>query len=198
MVRQNAGVNVLTAGTEDLPVLAATLADAFSDDPVWCWLIPERGRQERLMRVFATLLGHGIAHGQVMTTVDRQSVAMWSAPGQWKLPPLSVLRATPHLVRAAGAHLPRLLRRLGEVERAHSQQPQQHQYLEIIGTAAAARGLGHGTALLQEAFARLPAMPIYLESSTARNLPFYLRHGFEVTGGVSVSSGPPQWTLWRD
>nr|WP_269329063.1 GNAT family N-acetyltransferase [Kineosporia babensis] len=160
-------------------------------------MIPDRDRHRRLTRLFGALLGHALPRGQVRTTLDRQAVAVWSAPGQWQLPLPSVARAAPHLIRSAGPRLPRLLRRLGEIERTHHQQPPGHWYLEFIGTAAPVRGQGHGTALLGEAFGRFDGAPVYLESSNPRNLPFYRRHGFEVTGQVPVTSGPPHWMMWR-
>ncbi|MDP9828103.1 GNAT family N-acetyltransferase [Kineosporia succinea] len=191
-------MDVRTAVAADLPALSSALADAFADDPLWTWMIPERRRHTRLRRVFGALLEHSIPRGNVTTTLDRQAVAVWSAPGEWKLPLPAVLRSAPHMVRGAGLRLPRLLGRLGEVERAHEQLPPGHWYLEMIGTSDRARGQGHGTALMAEAFARWGGLPVYLESSNERNLSFYRRHGFEVTGDLAVRSGPPQWTLWRD
>ncbi|MBT0770882.1 GNAT family N-acetyltransferase [Kineosporia sp. J2-2] len=190
-------MTVRGATPDDLPALTVTLAEAFADDPVWSWMVPERGRHERLRRIFGALLAHALPRGQVTTTPDCRAVAMWSAPGQWKLPPASMVRAAPPMVRGAGVRLPRLLRRLDEIEKTHDRQPPRHWYLEFIGTAAGARGQGHGAALLAEAFARFDGVPVYLESSNPRNLPFYRRHGFEVTGAVPVTSGPPQWMLWR-
>lgn len=190
-------VDVHRATAEDLPALAVTLADAFAEDPLWTWMIPERNRHQRLTRVFGALLGHALPRGQVRTTPDRQGVAVWSAPGQWQLPLSSVARAAPQMIRGAGVRLPRLLRRMNEVERTHREQPPEHWYLEFIGTSAAVRGQGHGSALLKDGFGRFGGVPVYLESSNARNLPFYRRHGFEVTGDLRVTSGPPQWTMWR-
>ena len=44
--------------------------------------------------------------------------------------------------------------------------------------------------------ARLPA---YLESSKERNVPFYERHGFRVTGELTIpGGGPTLWLMWRN
>ena len=41
-------------------------------------------------------------------------------------------------------------------------------------------------------------MPVYLESSNERNLAWYGRHGFEVTGEVVILGGPRIWPMWRE
>lgn len=193
-------IKTRVAVPEDLPELAATLAEGFDGDPVWSWLIPERRRRARLTILFGALLRHSIPSGHVYTTSDRQAVAMWSPPGGWKLPLPAVLRAAVPMARAAGARLPRLLGRLGEIEQLHERVPPDHWYLEFIATADAARGRGLGSALLSRALPGFDAqgLPVYLESSNARNLPFYVRHGFTVTEERAMRAGPPQWLLWRD
>lgn len=183
----------------DLAALSATLADAFDGDPVWDWLVPPRRHRVRLRRLFGQLLAYALPCGHVYTTGDRGAVAMWSPPGEWKLPTSAILRSAVPIAAAAGVRLPRLLRRLGEIERVHGEQPPRHWYLEYIGTSAAHQGRGHGSRLLADALGRFDAagLPVYLESSNPRNLPFYRRHGFTVSGELTFRAGPPQWTLWR-
>ncbi|MBB5874537.1 ribosomal protein S18 acetylase RimI-like enzyme [Allocatelliglobosispora scoriae] len=184
----------------DRQALATTLAEAFDDDPVWTWLLPESQRHERLVRIFGALLRFALPRGHVYTTADRRAVAMWSPPGEWRLPLPALVKAAPDMVRAAGPHLPRLLGRLGAIEKLHGRQGPNHWYLEFIGTATGSRGAGAGSALMGQALQRFDAAGIatYLESSNPRNLGFYRRHGFAVTGEHTFSAGPPQWTLWRD
>ena len=42
-------------------------------------------------------------------------------------------------------------------------------------------------------------VPAYLESSKEKNVPYYERHGFRVTGELRLpKDGPPLWAMWRD
>ena len=181
------------ARAEDVPQLAITLAEAFSGDPVWDWLLPAFERKRRL---FAVLLRHAVPLGHVYTVQGLQAVTIWSAPHEWKLPASAMLRQALPMVHAAGLALPRLLARLGEIEKLHSQVPQNHWYLDFIGTSNKSRGEGLGSLLLEDGLKH--GLPVYLESSNPRNLSFYKRHGFQVTAQRQMRSGPPQWTLWRD
>ena len=65
-------------------------------------------------------------------------------------------------------------------------------YLPLIGVDPAHQGRGCGSALLRYALARCDrdGMPAYLESSNPRNVPLYLRHGFEIIGNIQVGSSP--------
>jgi ribosomal protein S18 acetylase RimI-like enzyme len=107
-----------------------------------------------------------------------------------------VLRQALPMMHAAGAGFARLLGRHGELEKLHEQVPQEHWYLEFIGTSDSARGKGLGSALLEDGLSH--GVPTYLESSNPRNLGFYKRHGFQVVRELAMNAGPPQWTLWRD
>lgn len=198
MVDDPGGVQV--AGPADRAALSATLADAFDGDPVWDWLVPAAGHRARLRRLFGQILAHALPRGHVYTTGDRGAVTLWSPPGEWKMPTSALLRSAVPMARAAGVRLPRLLRRLGDIERLHADVPAAHWYLEFIGTAAARQGSGDGSRLLADGLRRYDAagLPVYLESSNPRNLPFYQRHGFTITDELTFRSGPPQWTLWRE
>ncbi|WP_027344799.1 GNAT family N-acetyltransferase [Hamadaea tsunoensis] len=192
-------IEIRRATPADAPALATTLAEAFDGDPVWSWMIPAAHRPKRLERIFGALLAYALPRGHVYTTGDLRSVAVWSPPRQWEMPQKELLKAAPSILRGAGLRTGRLLGRLSAVDRHHARQPPEHWYLEFIGTARSGRGQGLGSAVLSDALRRFDAdgLPVYLESSNPRNLPFYRRHGFEVSGDVPVDSGPPQPALWR-
>jgi hypothetical protein len=181
------------ARLEDLSRLATTLATAFDGDPVWTWMLPSFASKRRL---FGALLRHAIPKGNVFTTGDGRAVAIWAPPGEWRLPVAAMLRAAGPMILAAHWRLPRLLGRNTEIEKLHEKVDPRHWYLEYIGSAAPGEGLG--SVLLRHGLAEVTGgLPVYLESSNPRNLAFYERHVFKVTGEPPMRSGPPQWTLWR-
>jgi len=70
----------------------------------------------------------------------------------------------------------------------------------VLGTDPQHQGKGIGSALLAPVLAKCDAegIPAYLESSKERNIPFYRRHGFEVTTELNLKNGPSLWPMWRD
>jgi GNAT superfamily N-acetyltransferase len=69
-------------------------------------------------------------------------------------------------------------------------------YLSVICTARRRRGHGDGTRLLEKLQA--DQRSIYLETASFRNLDWYSRCGFTVTGVQDLPSGPKIWTMmWQ-
>lgn len=63
-------------------------------------------------------------------------------------------------------------------------------HLSMVGTLAASRGQGIGSALMRYSLQKLDDSNLYdyyyLESSNPKNVPFYERHGFVVIGDINV------------
>src|SRR3954471_18325344 len=121
------------ARADEIPRLAQTLASAFTADPIFMWLTPERNRLERLRRFFTRRLKDTFPHGGVVTSEDGNGAAIWLPPDKWKVPIPTVIKETPTAMRAFGLRLPRLLSSLNAVERKHPEDPP-HWYLEFLGT----------------------------------------------------------------
>jgi GNAT superfamily N-acetyltransferase len=193
---------VVPAGAADLARLSDALADAFWDDPVLSWILPdEDSRHRRLARLFGVQLkGHYLPLGTVWTTPGGAGAALWAPPGHAIIPPATILRHLPDMIRALGRHAPRALRTLNHVERLHPKTPP-HWYLGVLGTRKEEQGKGVGSALLGPILERCDeeGMPAYLESSKFSNIAFYQRHGFEVTAEIPLPfGGPSVWSMWRD
>jgi GNAT superfamily N-acetyltransferase len=195
------GHEVVLASPGQRAEIAATLADAFFDDPVMSWILQDAAsRRRRLQGLFATLLrGHYLPLDTVWTTTAVDGAALWAPPGHGVIPTSRVLRNGLSMLRALGTRAYVALRALTHVEQQHPKAP--HWYLGVLGTRAAEQGKGIGSALLQPALERCDeeAVPAYLESSKHTNIAFYHRHGFEVTGEIQLPlGGPTVWPMWRE
>jgi GNAT superfamily N-acetyltransferase len=177
------------------------LARAFDDDPVSTFLMPSPRRRPPGLRTFfrVQMVTDFLPFGGVFTTEDLAGAALWAPPGKPMPDKLRELWAVlPVVPYVAGRNFSRSLRFLAQIEAIHPKEP--HWYLAILGTDPSRQGQGVGSALLQPVLDRCDAdgTRAYLESSKERNIPFYRRHGFEVTGEVKLAGGPPVWTMWRD
>ena len=187
------------ARVDEIPRLAQTFASAFSADPIFMWLTPERNRLERLRRFFARQLKDTFEHGGVVTSEDGSGAAIWLPPDKWKVPIPTLIKSTPTAMRAFGMRLPRLLGSLTIIEKKHPEDPP-HWYLEFLGTRRDVQRKGVGSAVIGLMLDRCDAegIPAYLEASSPENVPFYARNGFEVREEVQLKGAPnPVWAMMR-
>ncbi|UZN03438.1 GNAT family N-acetyltransferase [Cellulomonas sp. S1-8] len=194
---------VAPAARSDLHAAVAVLAAAFEHDPVTGAVVggPPTDRLERTHHLFTGLLRPALADGTVDVAryagdPDILGVAIWEAPG-----------AVTSIVRLA-AQLPSFWRACGPdgvlraatikhaIDRHRPRRP--HWYLQEIGVAVRARGMGVGGALLEARLADVDASdaPAYLESSTERNRRLYRRHGFVDVAPVRGVTAAPM-SMWR-
>ncbi len=163
-----------------------------------CHLVSERNREQRVARFFASDARLVRGRGRVYTTPDTAGASLWAEPGHWRMPVSEMARSVPSLLPTFATSLPRALRTLSAVERAHPTEA--HWYLAVLGTDPSKQGRGIGSALLAPVLEECDTegIPAYLESSKESNLPFYGRHGFEVTEEIQIPGGPTIWGMWRD
>jgi GNAT superfamily N-acetyltransferase len=192
--------SVVLATDADVPKICELLARVFFDDPVSSFLIPNEKLRLRGIELFmrAALEKDLMAFGRVYVTDDLSGAALWAPAGKPFLSGARALRNIVPVTRYVATNMHRVLRALMKVESLHPKVP--HYYLATLGTAPERQGHGIGGALMQPVLARCDAngVPAYLESSKARNLPLYERHGFKVTNEVVLAGGPTIWTMWRE
>ncbi|MCP3801278.1 GNAT family N-acetyltransferase [Allokutzneria sp. A3M-2-11 16] len=164
------------------------LCDAFVTDPVVEWVFPGPIEQRRasVARVFAPLVEISAAADE-LAVLDDGAAAVW-------LP----VEAGQDMAPGPEEELPPRLRTLVEVlARGHSTE-RDHLYLAFIGVAQGKQGRGLGGRLLAERLRRAD-VPVYLEASSARNVPLYERHGFRLTDEpITLPSGPTVWPMWKE
>jgi GNAT superfamily N-acetyltransferase len=189
------------AGTEaDIGSVKQALSRAFHDDPVMLYLFPDASKREpKLQAFFASEAKRAMTKGKLETAGadTSQGAAVWFGPGHWKLGGFEMLTQVPMILRF-GKQTPRALRLLGQIEKVHPKEP--HWYLAVLGTDTAHQGKGIGSALLAPVLAKCDeeGLPAYLESSKESNIPFYNRHGFEVSCEVTAKDGPTLWPMYRE
>lgn len=195
------GVREARLATEDdISPLAGALARAFGDDPVMAWLFGEDAgrRGARLERFFGHEAKRHRRHGEVLTTADRVGAAFWAPPGGWRTSTADLLRSVPFIGVAVGPRIPRAMRGFKLIDAAHPRAP--HWYLAAVGTDPPAQGRGVGASLLRPVLDRCDreGLGAYLESSKERNISYYQRFGFAVTGEIPLPDGPTLWPMWRE
>lgn len=186
---------VRVAGAADVPVLSATLAEAFRSDPVMTWCYPDGGRRaEILPDVFRLFLTHTIPHGGVETVTDGVAASIW-------VPPTAEVddeAMAGEVVEVSGEYAERVVTAL-ELLEAHHPTDEEHEYLFILGTRDAWQSRGLGSALIRSVTDRCDrdGVGAYLEATSQRNRSLYERHGFRVTEVLHLPGGPPLWCMWR-
>lgn len=189
------GLALRVATGDDVSGLADVLADAFYDDPIFAWMMPdERSRLGRLRRFFAVQLRHvGLARGRVWTSDDLVGASISTPPGAWRVPP----RAALLLGATLGLRLPRATRLLAAIESRHPREP--HYYFADIGVLSSMQGRGFGSALMRPTLERCDRerLPAYLEASSERSAALYERLGFRSKSELSVAGSPPLRLMLR-
>lgn len=183
------------ATSDDVHRLKDVLADAFYEDPIFSWMMPQdRSRVTRLRRFFAIQLRHvGLPRGRVWTSSDLVGASLSTPPGAWRVPPLAALLQG----ATFGVCLPRAARLLGAVESRHPRQP--HYYFADVGVLPGMQGQGVGSALMGPTLERCDreGLPAYLEASSERSAALYERLGFRVTRELRVAGSPPLRLMLR-
>lgn len=199
-------IEIAPADRSDAPECARLLAQALQDDRVMHRLIPGRDRLARMEMVLLSELRDGaLMHGALDMARDESGrllgVAAWSAPVRRRRTLTeSLLHARERVRRANVIGLSALpTARSAERALARRRPGWAHWYLEDIGVAEHARGLGVGAALLTHGTARADAerMPAYLEATTPDSRRLYERHGFHALASIHLGGGACATSMLR-
>jgi GNAT superfamily N-acetyltransferase len=187
--------DVRAAADKDRETVIGVITLAFASDPMARWAYPDPAAYLAVMpQVAAAFGGNGFPHGAAHLIEGGMGAAMWLPPG--------VEPDVERLAALTDAHVPKerisdMMQVFEQMDRCHPANP--CWYLPLIGVDPAYQGRGCGSALLRYALERCDreGMPAYLESSNPRNVPLYLRHGFEIVGNIQAGSSPPMVPMLR-
>jgi ribosomal protein S18 acetylase RimI-like enzyme len=184
----------------DADAVAATLARAFFDDPLICFLLKDEAkRPAKMPKLFKLLFKLGLPHEACDVTTGYEAVALWRPPNAWHIPPVQYVTNGAAFVDVFGlGGALHVMSAMDLIEKRHPHEP--HYYLQALGTDTAKQGKGFGGVVIRRhlAIADAAGAPCYLESSKDTNIPIYKSFGFEVTGEISFPNGPTIWPMWRN
>jgi hypothetical protein len=115
-------IEVRTAAADGVPKVAAVLADAFINDPVFTWLLPGSLRlKPRLRTMFAAEMEQYVLPngGTVWTTAAYDGAVTELPPGAWEMPKSATLKEALKWVRAFGMRLSLATRVKAAMEERH-------------------------------------------------------------------------------
>jgi len=183
---------------------AGVLASAFEADPLTVYLFPDGAeRHHKAELMFTALARYDFLFGHVDRLDGFEAVATWLAPDHGAETPerLSEAGFTDLPEQVGNPPLERLAAFYAIVEEAHQHAvPEPHWYLRLLGVDPPAQGRGLGGTLLQEGLSRADrgGHPCFLETFQERNVPFYLRHGFQlVIDKIEPTSAIRYWGFLR-
>jgi len=179
----------------DQPRVIATLVSAFIADPVERWLYPEPFAYLTEFPAFVAAFGGEAFEKATVWSLDGfAAVAMWLPPGAE--PDGDAIVAALSKSVSAEKHADTFAV-LEQMDAAHPEEP--HWYLPWLGVDCAHQGAGLGSDLLQQCLARVDAdhSPAFLETPNPRTVPFYERHGFQVTSISHAGACPPVTSMLR-
>jgi GNAT superfamily N-acetyltransferase len=194
-------IEVRTAAPDAVPQVAAVLADAFVNDPVFSWLLPGSLRPARRRQtVFAVEIEQYVVPngGTVWTTSGYDGAVCELSPGAWEMPTSATGKEALRWLRAFGRRLPRAIRAQHAMAERHLREP--HFYVRTVGVRTALQGQGVGSALMQPTLERADSagLPSYIEASSERSAALYERLGFAHMGVLELpEGGPPLWLMRR-
>jgi GNAT superfamily N-acetyltransferase len=182
----------------DADRLAHTIAQAFHDLAPCQWLVEDPDTRKRILPDFFRLYAElGLRSGTVLTTPDRQAVAIWLPVQPGNIPALP-----DHDKRLAKITGPRADRfhTFDELLDEHHPTEPAHEWLAILAVHPSQQDQGIGSALLTHHHALLDrdGTPAYLEAAEPALCPLYRRHGYQELGEpISLPAGPPLFPMWR-
>jgi GNAT superfamily N-acetyltransferase len=173
----------------------STVVSAFVEDPVERWLYPDREQYLEHFPEFVAALGGRAFDEQTAWRLDEHpAVALWMPP---ETEPdgdaiVNVLSTTV----SADKH-EEMFSVLEQMEEGHPTFA--HWYLPWLAVEPLSQGGGLGGELLEQCLTLVDEgrLPAFLETPNPRNIPFYERHGFEVTAEAQAGSCPPVTLMLR-
>jgi ribosomal protein S18 acetylase RimI-like enzyme len=185
------------------------LASAFQVDPMYCFVVPNAADRRRWLPVIKRALLANVeplGHCYVAQTVGGKiaGVLALTPPGHYPHSRWAELRLAINAIMRPTPWCPNL-RKLWRIRRyaqafleMHYHLP--HWYIDVIGVEPSQQRRGAGRLLMSKVIelSTSSGAPIWLETQTEANVPYYQSLGFDVTvRRHPAKDGPPTWGMLR-
>lgn len=186
--------------------VVSVFSEAFQDDPLFSWLMPEECmRRSLLPHFFNFRVRHGLNYGEVyVTSPEVEGAAIWVPHTQtdvsrWKM----IHSGGLSFIRNAEQVTLQRLKTYGiyadELHHQYAAFP--HLSLFLIGVHPQKQGQGYAKVLLKSMFERLDRekLPCFLETQTPTNVVIYQKYGFTIKHhGKIPGTEIPHWDMVRE
>lgn len=170
------------ANLKDRSLIVRILTESFADNKSVNYIIKQDGKRvERMKKLMEYSFDVCHLYGDVFLTDDKQGCALIVMPDKKKTTLKSILLDAKLALTCIGlSNLKRAMAREAAIKKLHPKGPMY--YLWFIGVDPSEQNKGVGTRLLKEVISEgfSKQRPIYLETSTLKNIPWYEKFGFTV------------------
>jgi len=178
-----------SATREDKDLVVDILTSSFSENASINYLIPDRGdRIGRIRHLMDYSFELCLLFGKAFVSDDGKGCALVLLPARKQTTLRTILLEAKLIARAISVgNIFKALRRESLVVRHHPDYPMYH--LWFVGVMPSHQKQGTGTRLLTEIIddARRMDYPVYLETSTLSNMPWYRKFGLSVYGQIELN-----------
>lgn len=173
---------MIKAHYDDKPLAVDILSNAFKDNKSVNYIVKQDAkRYERIRYLMEYSFDVCYMFGDIYFNEDKTAVALISYPDRKRTTLKSILLDLGLVINSIGiGRASKALKREGLIKKNYP--TNEIYYLWFIGVSEENQGKGKGTELMNELVEHSDTMgrPIYLETSTIRNISFYKRFGFNV------------------
>jgi GNAT superfamily N-acetyltransferase len=187
------------AARERSQVITA-LCNAFFDDRIYRWLVPDDAQRRRSASLFYSRFVDACwPHGGVYAAGAGAGAALWVPPDKQLVPDEKAESFSRELLETGGddASAARMELLFALIDDNHPADA--CWYLAFMGVDPSAQGQGIGTRLLAAVLSQADRdrVPAFLEASCPENRRLYERHGFETVRELAVADSPVIYAMWR-
>lgn len=172
---------MIRAELKDKELIVNILSKSFDDNKSVNYIVKQDGkRAERLKKLMEYSFDDCHLFGDVFLTEDKKVCALIVMPDKKKTTLKSISLDAKLALSCIGlSNLKKAMAREAAINKLHPKSPMY--YLWFIGVDPSDQNKGIGTKLLKEVIAEgnSKQRPIYLETSTLKNIPWYEKFGFK-------------------